>query len=58
MDKVYEIDKTHELFDNKTRQNNIIYLPSSNFEKVGKSLGKFAFGLWGWGLGIGFRLGR
>lgn len=32
MDKVYEIDKhLHELFDNKTKQDNIISLPSSNF---------------------------
>lgn len=31
VDKVYEIDKTHELIDNKTRKDNIISLPSSNF---------------------------
>lgn len=58
MDKVYEIDKTHELFDNKTRKDNIIYLSSSDL-KVSKFLGKFAFGLWPLGIGDWFSvLGR
>lgn len=47
--KVYEIDKTHELMT-KQEKTNIVSLPSSNFLKVDKSLGKFALGLWGWGL--------
>lgn len=46
--------KTHELIDDKTRQTNIISLPSSNFSRL---VGRLAFGDWPLGIGIGFSFG-